>query len=70
MFKVYTLLHIHYVKWGNNWNIHVHVRTSYGNVGSILRELLNEEVGETIRHETQPSALSGLETISEFNNSP
>ena len=38
---------------------------------SILRELLNEDVVERlIRHEAQPSALSGLETTSEFNNLP
>ena len=37
----------------------------------VLRELLNEDVVERlIRHEAQPSALSGLETTSEFNNSP
>ena len=40
-------------------------------VASILRELLNEDVVERlIRHEAQPSALSDLETTSEFNNSP
>ena len=40
-----------------------------GNVASILRELLNEDVVERIiRHEAQPSALLGLETTPEFNN--
>ena len=40
-------------------------------VASILRVLLNEDVVERlIRHEAQQSALSGLETTSEFNNSP
>ena len=40
-----------------------HVRTM-----CILRELLNEDVVERlIRHGAQPSALSGLETTSEFN---
>ena len=38
---------------------------------SIVRELLNEDVVKRlIRHEAQPCALSGLETTSEFNNSP
>ena len=37
---------------------------------SILWELLNEDVVERlIRHEAKPSALLGLETTSEFNNS-
>ena len=36
---------------------------------SIVRELSNEDVVEKlIRHEAQPSALSGFETTSEFDN--
>ena len=36
---------------------------------SIVRELSNEDVVEKlIRHEVQPSALSGFETTSEFDS--